>query len=242
MSKIIVLLAMFSVMLLSAMVVTSVVAQPRVAGVNAGDWFNYGDISGSWSSNDPNAVFPSLILNETEWMLISVEDVSGTNITLQSTIHFTNGTERNESGHIDIDTGDGNMTLSAISANLNANDTVYSSFDYSTMRINETIIRTYPDAVRDTNHLNITMEYNVTGFYHYLSTSYYWDRSSGIVVEMSQESSSQTGNYTTTYSVFLKITESNVWVIPEFPSFLILPLFMIATLIAVIIYRRKHAM
>ena len=31
-------------------------------------------------------------------------------------------------------------------------------------------------------------------------------------------------------------------VMPEFPSFLLLPLFMIATLLAVIIYRRKHSM
>ncbi len=30
--------------------------------------------------------------------------------------------------------------------------------------------------------------------------------------------------------------------VPEFPSFLILPLFMIATLLAVIVYRRKHSM
>jgi hypothetical protein len=30
-------------------------------------------------------------------------------------------------------------------------------------------------------------------------------------------------------------------IIPEFPSFLLLPLFMIATLLAVIIYKRKHA-
>ena len=30
-------------------------------------------------------------------------------------------------------------------------------------------------------------------------------------------------------------------IIPEFPSFLILPLFMIATLLAVILYRRKHS-
>jgi photosystem II stability/assembly factor-like uncharacterized protein len=29
--------------------------------------------------------------------------------------------------------------------------------------------------------------------------------------------------------------------IPEFPSFLILPIFMIATLLAVIVYKRKHA-
>ena len=33
-----------------------------------------------------------------------------------------------------------------------------------------------------------------------------------------------------------------VIIIPEFPSFLILPLFMIATLLAVTVYRRKHAM
>ena len=31
-------------------------------------------------------------------------------------------------------------------------------------------------------------------------------------------------------------------IIPEFPSFLILPIFMIATLLAVIVYRRKHAL
>jgi hypothetical protein len=29
-------------------------------------------------------------------------------------------------------------------------------------------------------------------------------------------------------------------VVPEFPSFLILPLFMMATLLAVIVYRKKH--
>jgi parallel beta-helix repeat protein len=36
-------------------------------------------------------------------------------------------------------------------------------------------------------------------------------------------------------------SEHQVEIIPEFPSFLILPLFMIATLLAVIIYRRKHS-
>jgi hypothetical protein len=30
-------------------------------------------------------------------------------------------------------------------------------------------------------------------------------------------------------------------VIPEFPSFLVLPLFMIATLLAVTVHRRRHA-
>jgi hypothetical protein len=33
---------------------------------------------------------------------------------------------------------------------------------------------------------------------------------------------------------------SGTTIIPEFPSFLVLPLFMIATLLAVIVYRRKR--
>jgi len=240
MNKKIILLTLVSLFLLSAMIGTFVDAQPRIVGVTVGDWFRYGDITGSMSSNDPSAIYPFIEFNETEWLLLSVEDISGTNITFQSTWHFTNGTERTESGHIDIDTGDGNMTLSAISANLNADDATYSSFDYSTMKINETIVRTYPDGVRDTNHLNTIVEYNVTGFYQYFSMNWYWDRSSGMFVEMLQEQTSITGDYTTTYSILVKITQSNIWVVPEFPSFLILPLLMIVTLLAVIVYRRKH--
>jgi len=40
----------------------------------------------------------------------------------------------------------------------------------------------------------------------------------------------------------VEMTENKIIVIPEFPSFLILPLFMTLTLIAVIVYRRKHTM
>jgi len=48
-----------------------------------------------------------------------------------------------------------------------------------------------------------------------------------------------------TYSyLYLNYTHSTqeVIIIPEFPSFLILPLFMIATLLAVIVYRKKHTL
>jgi len=236
------IMTLFFTILLSTMVMTSVVAQSRIVGVNVGDWFKYGEVSGSWSSDDPNAIFPSLEFNYTDWMLISVEDISGTNITFQSTWHFTNGTEKIETGHIDIDTGEGNMTLSAISANLSPNDPIYSSPGYSTQKINGTIIRTYPDGVRDTNYMNITTEINQTGLYQYISMTWYWDKSSGMFVEMAQDVESQIENYTTSWSLLLRITESNVWVIPEFPSVIILPIFVTATLIVAIIYRKKHPM
>jgi len=48
-------------------------------------------------------------------------------------------------------------------------------------------------------------------------------------------------NYSYLYFTYIHPTE-RVIIIPEFPSFLILPLFMIATLLAVTLYRRKKSM
>jgi hypothetical protein len=42
------------------------------------------------------------------------------------------------------------------------------------------------------------------------------------------------------YDFWLVKTDEN-GVIPEFPSFLVMPLFLMATLLAVIVYRRKHS-
>ena len=240
MNKKIILLTLVSVFLLSAMVVTSSV-QTGVVGVSEDDWFKY-DISFSWSSNDPSATIPEL-LNATEWAMMSIVDVSGTNVTGQMTTHYKNGSEEIVGGYVDIDTGEGgNMTLFVISANLEEDDPIYTSGLYSTMKINETIVRTYPDSTRDTNHLNITTEFSMVGFYQYMSLNYYWDKSTGILVETSTDEIHQMGDYVTNSSLLSVITDSSVWIIPEFPSFLILPLFMIATLIVVIIYRRKHSM
>jgi len=249
MKKRIVFLALVSTFLLSAMVVTSVVAQPRIVGVSVGDWFKYGEVTVNWSSNDPNATFPpphwEMLegMNETEWMLLTVGDVSGTNITCQAIEHYKNGTEETESGYIDIDTGDGNMTFLAISANLDAGHTIYGSGNYSTWMINETVSRTYPGGVRETNHINMTMEYsytlNETQYYYYNSMNFYWDRSSGILVEDYFAGINQTGEYTTTWSAHDRITESSVWVIPEFPAWTSMLLILIVLTVAVVIYKRR---
>jgi len=109
---------MLSICLLYAFVI-SAAAQPRMVGVDVSDWFKY-VATVDWSSNDPNATFPipdwEMLeeMNETEWMLCTFESISGTNVTLQFTSHFKNGTEIIENGYIDVDTGDGNMTYVVI--------------------------------------------------------------------------------------------------------------------------------
>lgn len=247
MSTKIFLLTLLLMSLLSAMIVTSS-AQTRTVGVSPGDWFK-GNITVNWSSNDPNATFPPSSyewleeMNETDWMLISVLSVSGTNITLQSTSHFKNGNETIESGWLNIDTGEGNMTWMAISANLNANDTLYTSGPISHYTINETLTRTYPDSVRETNLLNMTYEYSwtidETQYYYYFTENFYWDKAAGILVEDYFGEINQTGEYTTSWSSLYRITESNVWVVPEFPTWTAILIVFVIITAATVLYKRR---
>jgi hypothetical protein len=234
-----ILLTLVSVFSLSAMVLTSS-AQTRKVGVSEDDWFKYGDISYDWNSNDPNATISDPKWNETEWIMILIMDVSGTSITGEKTVYYRNGTEEISGGYVDIDTGDGeNATTMIISADLGVNDAVYTSGEFSTWKINETVVRTYPSGLRDTNHLNISFELSYMEFYQYMSMNYYWDKSTGVIVEMCIEEIHKTGDYVTNASLGFRIIESNVWTVPEFPSFLILPLLMITTLLAIVMYRRN---
>jgi len=249
MSKKIVLLTLVLALLLSAMVVTSS-AQPRTAGVSVGDRFEFGDVTVTWSSNDPNAskVWYGMDLewyNQTEWMSGEVTQVSGTNVTMQSVLHFKNGTEEISGGWIDVDTGEGvNATLMLISADLNENDAIYASGNYSTWLINETTTRTYPGGVRETNHINFTYAYNYTippdtSIDYFYSMNFYWDRATGMMVEDSFEMRNQTGEYLTAWSMDFKITESNVWVVPEFPRLTSIVLILVVLTTAIVIYKRR---
>jgi len=241
----------FVFFVVSLVVVASVTATPaRTVGVNTGDWIKFADIDITWSSNDPNAskVWYGMDLemfNQTEWMRTEITQVSGTNVTMQSIQHFKNGSDDTSSGWIDVDTGDTvNATTMIISADLNENDAIYTSVDYSDWLINETITRTYPDGARETNHINMTYAVNYTippdieGYYFY-SMNFYWDRATGILVEDSFEVINQTGEYLTAWSMVSKITESNVWVIPEFSTWLAWLAAIGTATIAVILGKRK---
>lgn len=238
-----------SAFLLSAMVVTGTVAQERTVGVAEGDWFTY-ELDAIWNSTDPDTPFPPLdygdweIMNGTEWVKMTITGVSGTNISFQYLTHYKNGTEEIGYGYIDVDTGEeADGALTVISANLGVNDSIYASGDYSTWAINETVTRTYPDGVRETNHINMTYEFSwTTNELHYRlyqSINLYWDKETGILAEDSFEITNQTGPYLTTWAVTSRITDSSAGVIPEFPAgSSMLAIAVIVTVIAISIERR----
>jgi len=72
--------------------------------------------------------------------------------------------------------------------------------------------------------------------YNY-TLDYYADRFTGTLTEYTETISNKNGTYFSEITFHVIISRSNI--IVEFSSFLILPLFMIATLLAVIVYRRR---
>src|SRR5512136_2450538 len=94
-------------------------AQTRTVGVSIGNKWRW-DSTANWSSDDPNATIPYYLadVNDTEWSEITITAISDTNVTGQGTKHYWNGTETTMDGWVDVDTGEGNLTLFLISANL----------------------------------------------------------------------------------------------------------------------------
>ncbi len=109
---------------------------------------------------------------------------------------------------------------------------------------------------QDVPYANVTATYpNATIAESKLTNAKGWAKLTLMEKMMNATGSSLIGNYTITaeYELleeqqFVNMTENKQitiqlpFIIPEFPSFIVLPLFMIATLLAVIVCRRKHSM
>jgi hypothetical protein len=220
--------------------VDSAMAQERTVGVSEGDWFKY-SLAFHWNSNDPNATIPPF--SEVEWISVSIVSVSGTSVTFQSVAHLKNGSEPIQVVFIDVDTGIG-AAWSIISANLDPNDALYVSGEYSAWKIRETTTRTYPGRTRETNHAYNATELDVAEFHSHTFKEGYWDRSTGMLVEMiGNVQKFETDGSQMNVSITMTIIESNVWTIsetaPEFPLSVSMPLILIALAVTIVSYRKR---
>jgi hypothetical protein len=194
--------------------------QVAVPGVKEGDVFIY-DVRGLWSSNDPNATMLEafLQLNMTEWYQITVTEVSGAQVSINTTWRFNNGTELKGTGTVNVETGicyPTNGFWAIYAANLKADDRLRPlGPDQST--INETTTRNYgAGSTRETNLVSLVLQYYdaddptfSTTWTEYINT--YFDRQTGMLVEL--RDISMYTNPQQTLTIVWKITESNVWTI-----------------------------
>jgi len=197
-------------------------------GVSVGQWIKYGDYV---------VTTPAETVISPDWSMMEVIGVSGKEITLRITGAYMNGTAIPSSEVIcNIEAGSINeWQRYIIAANLNQGDKILNLAVSDT--INKTETRTILGTSRSVNILNFT--YSAAG--QDMTFTYIYDKASGMHLGFEMEITiiEPAVTYTNSYTI-IDTNIFDVEPIPEFPSWIILPLFMIATLLAVMLQKRKH--
>src|SRR3990170_7605302 len=95
----------FLIAVLCTIPVGATLAQNKAPGVIVGNEFVY-SLKSSWTSNDPNAVMPNGLadINMTDYYKVTVTSVSGANVSTHTQWHYTNGTDLNGEGNVNLET------------------------------------------------------------------------------------------------------------------------------------------
>jgi hypothetical protein len=204
-----------------------------VVGVEVGQWamYKYTVCTNSTMSPDVNSTH----------QYIEVLAISGTNITFKDMIIAPNGsTISNRLVWTDVETGNGTDSGWFVGANLTQGDQIFpaSSFNWQ-MIVNETTFRSYLNETVEVNGLilrNVTDSFNNSTLT--MDGDYFWIRTSGMMAEFYLNQTIEYQNGTSFWSI-MDIMINETGIVAEFPSFLILPLSMTATLLAVVVYKKR---
>jgi len=247
MKKKIVLLALFSVFLLSAMAVPTLPQEWEV-GVEIGDTFKYVGTLHLWESDAVE--FPPMFLewlqtyNESDWLEYTVTDIEAENVTFEVTTHWTNGTET-------MSTLEENMTSSmfpmVIGANLTEGTEIRAAWTdpdwgiyYAARILNASVMHEYYSGPREANVL--IYDQDIFGnIFHY---EFLWDKETGIRVYFQNSGIDVLDmNYNEySYNATLELVETNVegWtVIPEYPTGTVMLLVFVSVTVSIVLFRRK---
>ena len=210
-----------------------------------GDWFKY-DVTVSWDSNKPDAVPPNFAHSEDQrdWGYVEVISVDDTNITYERTYHLFNGEATTDVLWIELQTISQHAFFIPSDLDEEAAVTALGYYFF----INKTVTRDYGGFERDTNYGRLhfpppsTYADYVIPYPHNVETKIdmYWDKQQGVLTEyyLFVGGEIEDGAYTYNVNYSLRIIDSNYSEIPEFSSWIILPLLMVATL-AITIYKRR---
>jgi len=191
-SKIFITIVIFFVSVavaIAAILATQTPTANAVPGVIAGNTFTY-SIKGYSVLNDENASAPASFseLNMTDWYRVTITSVSGPEVQFNTTWHFTNGTEVENTGKVNVLTGEDNHIFWAIyPKNLKLNDLVSPSGSDGVI-VNETETRTYKSGDRGTNIITLQNQFVDTSDPGLRTCDVYlyvhFDEATGMLVEL----------------------------------------------------------
>jgi hypothetical protein len=223
-------------------------AQTRVAGVKANDYFVY-SITSSWHADNASEPTPTWLAeyNNTSQYKVQIGLVSGVNVTSTHTWDFKNGTQIPYLITIDIESGTPYYLSGRappfdgiVGANINVGSLLHPAGNDS-VTINQTTTRNYAAGARETNIVQLTSPIQnatidpVTNATVLVpigneDVTYSIDKTTGILVEQKTTIESLTPKQTATITWTLK--ETNLWdASPPTNTFYLI----IAAVIAVII-------
>jgi len=132
---------------------------------------------------------------------ITIQEISGTNITVQSVKTYVNNqTNETNLGWVDLSTGDGSASGYIILADCNEGDLIYPNWEGGTQdllyvyMINDTTLMKYGDTSMEVNHANLTTTINNQTTY----VNYYWEKATGLLIGYTLGSTLEQGNMTQT--------------------------------------------
>ena len=163
-----------------------VVVETANVGTKAGDWIKLTYNTTGWPAGQP---YP-------EWLKLEFLSINGTIADVRATVHISNGSEQSDSGPVDVASGSEVPGLAGIliSANRTAGDSVY-IVGYGNVAIEGEATRTYAGADRTVVYAGFAQ--NET------QVTYYWDKLTGVMVEISSTSPGISGT--------VEATETNMW-------------------------------
>lgn len=172
-------LLMTLVIILLGLLASSTISAEISVGVKEGDWIEY---KVTYTGTPPED-YPT-------WLKMEVLSVQGTNVTLDATIKYLNGTQKTESLTVDLEKGAPDLVI--IPADLNTGDTFYSGDeDVGDITISGVEERTYAGARRTVVYATV------------LGIEFYWDRATGVALEATQSLANYTQN--------MKADDTNMW-------------------------------
>jgi|GEM_PF-1831403 hypothetical protein len=233
------------VFLLLSAVAAPVFAATYAPGVTVGQYVKYGNFVGS----GPGLEDFSNIGSQT----LEVTKVAGTQVTLLSTGQYKNGTATQGNGTVSVwdvsagtDNGVPDTQGPIIAANLNAGDPIPPPDTYS---VNSTENRQYLGVTRSVNILSVsisTPDYNST-------FNYVYDKASGMLLEASSQTNTQSdaGSVTSEYSY--SVTETNLFASSPTPTptnlspsiqieylvILVIVVIAVAVMVVLILFRKR---
>ena len=190
-------------------------------GVTAGQWAILTPVNVTYHGTSQYAGVPQVIkdLNATARITGTIQQVSFTDVTLQSVTVYRNSTSQTTSRYGDLLTGVGNLTFGLIAGGLSAGDQLW--VNTHTFEINWTLPLTYLGVPRFVNIFNTTYSIPFGHGFAVLSQEYVWDQMSGIALEYKVQNLYPDTNFEGGYVEYsdVKIQSTDIFSNPVSPGF-----------------------